>query len=937
MAVALASCTKMEQEPGKGRTDESLKQLEISACGEDEKTQLSTGNTIVWKAGDAVSVFDGAGNRQFTTSKGGASVTLSGSASEADSYTVLYPYNSKASYAGGKFETTIPESQQAVAGSFDPKANISVGKTVSSQNGLSVTMKNALSVVKITVPSGAGNVTSVLFRANNGEALTGDATISYNGSDAPSVAVKGGQPWVKLIPADGSTYVSAGTYYVCVNPVTLKKGVTIVVNRSDKATAVKSSENSAEIARATLKDFGTVSTSFTSSPTTLYNYSRLTNFGHPYVVMTGKDFLNLKYLVSTSAAISPVVKFHNMILNYAQGQLDRRTDFCDKEDQIEYLPNETTNNTAMLAGARAMFGRVVSAAYVFRMTGNANYLNAAKYYVNKFCDYADWHSCNILVAAETTAAISIAYDWLYYYFSTSERTKIKNALTAKGLNVIQEDTSETNISQVGCAGSTLAALALYESDRSTMANKIKSCVDNNLKYGMGMYKPDGNTDEGYGYWDYGTSYEVLLVQSLLTAFNSTATSSATALEDAPGFKKTPEYMLFMADNVWPFRFSDGSVGKIRGKLPMWWFAARDNNVALVYNEIPQMSSTEYYRTEYMIPLYACYLSKYKELDLTASTAPTKKLWYGGGNNAVSFVHTQWSGGDDIYLAMKGGQACNNHAHMDAGSIALSMGGVRWIDEMPLTVTYSQMSSILKSTFGDDGHCESGDRSQTSHVWDLFVMNNLAHSTVSVMNNDGTTVTGRTHASDHNVKGLTSITQTFDTDGTRGARMDMGNALAGQVKAATRAAVVRNNSYVEIIDEITARDAAAAIVQIRFVTPQSPVISDSKTITMIGGKKAVNMTITATDGDGATVTPTLNIWPSTRPVEDNTARGEKAFPVLKGDIQETTYPTYSIVGCYLKIAAGKKVRIVTKVELSSTESSNYDMGHEAIAGGDDYKY
>ena len=46
----------------------TLQYMEFTAsAGTDTRTQLTSDNKVVWQSGDAISIFDGTGNRKFTT------------------------------------------------------------------------------------------------------------------------------------------------------------------------------------------------------------------------------------------------------------------------------------------------------------------------------------------------------------------------------------------------------------------------------------------------------------------------------------------------------------------------------------------------------------------------------------------------------------------------------------------------------------------------------------------------------------------------------------------------------------------------------------------------------------------------------------------------------------------------------------------------------
>lgn len=81
---------------------------------------LTEGNKILWESGDAISLFDPTGqNNEFTTAQGGAAVTFTGKATEADgNYYALYPYDKDATISGTLISTTLSGVQEPRTGSF---------------------------------------------------------------------------------------------------------------------------------------------------------------------------------------------------------------------------------------------------------------------------------------------------------------------------------------------------------------------------------------------------------------------------------------------------------------------------------------------------------------------------------------------------------------------------------------------------------------------------------------------------------------------------------------------------------------------------------------------------------------------------------------------------------------------------------------------------
>jgi hypothetical protein len=60
------------------------------------------------------------------------------------------------------------------------------------------------------------------------------------------------------------------------------------------------------------------------------------------------------------------------------------------------------------------------------------------------------------------------------------------------------------------------SLAVYELIPEEAKQYIAKSVASNPK-AMAVYAPDGAYPEGYGYWNYGTTYQVLMIEFVRTA------------------------------------------------------------------------------------------------------------------------------------------------------------------------------------------------------------------------------------------------------------------------------------------------------------------------------------------------------------------------------------------------------------------------------------
>ena len=207
--------------------DEKLVEMTIEASQVDVKSTFS-GKQIGWELDDKVAVYDGKAKREFSvTSVNDGKATLTGMvAAGATDFYAVFPY-SVAQEAlpsdDGKIYISVPQEQVLAEGkNFDEDAFVTTGKIVDNH----VTFKNAVSLLKLHVPSG---VTSVSLKGFAGENIVGGATATVDAvtdSKAASVATT-------LKPAGGS-FVE-GDYYIALLPVTFNTGFKVIYEDAAKS------------------------------------------------------------------------------------------------------------------------------------------------------------------------------------------------------------------------------------------------------------------------------------------------------------------------------------------------------------------------------------------------------------------------------------------------------------------------------------------------------------------------------------------------------------------------------------------------------------------------------------------------------------------------------------------------------------------------------
>ena len=172
--------------------------------------------TILWKTGDAISIFDGnkANNdyRLDSESNGKSTGTFSGTGAVTGPYVAVYPYTAGATLSDDRKSVSnivLPDEQEAVAGGFDPKAALMIAKS----NTTTLQFKNAVGFIKVTPLFDCQKI--ILRAANKTQPLAGKGTIKFDDSDNPYIDFTDSKELSYSITLSGSI-TSGNAYYIAV-------------------------------------------------------------------------------------------------------------------------------------------------------------------------------------------------------------------------------------------------------------------------------------------------------------------------------------------------------------------------------------------------------------------------------------------------------------------------------------------------------------------------------------------------------------------------------------------------------------------------------------------------------------------------------------------------------------------------------------------------
>lgn len=610
--------------------------------------------------------------------------------------------------------------------------------------------------------------------------------------------------------------------------------------------------------------------------------SKLKDLKHPRLFLTAAGFEDLEKKVTVDRfSYKNLYKLNKMVLDLA--------DVCLSGSPIEYKLNDSKR---LLDQSREALKRLFACSYAFKITGRPKYRDKAREDLVTVCSFKDWHPAHWLDVGEMALGVAIAYDWLYYSLTLEERALIHRKLVDYCIVASKGESfrkNKGNWNQVCYCGALAAAIAVYEKDKTVSGQLISDLLTDNRSAMQGIYSPDGNYYEGYDYWGYGTGFQVMILQMLKTAFGT-----MFDLDKTDGFLKTADYMLFMAGPCGKcFPYADGGTSNERPNLAMWWFAAYRNDISLLFNEMRLFEAGAYPTCVQarMLPMLPCMVKDFN-IEGTPS-APSSIVWSGKGVKPMVMVRKGWTfGEDDAYFGLVGGYANVSHGHLDAGSFVYDALGYRWSDDYTRP-DYGTMESALASAGGDLWNLK-----QTSLRWDIFKQNNLAHSTISVMNTENS---NKLHASDHLVGSSTvksTLEETYTSADAPGGKINMTAAVSDGLASAKRSIKLISGSkgpILEITDELSALSYRKAEIQWRMNTPSSVTVGTDGIVLTQGGRK---MKLT-TSSSNQNVAPAFQDFGKVRPT---------------GWIQRSwdTNLTNNIAGFSATIPANNKVTFTTRI-------------------------
>lgn len=541
--------------------------------------------------------------------------------------------------------------------------------------------------------------------------------------------------------------------------------------------------------------------------------------GHPRILLLSRDEAPLKRAIAADKTWNDV---HQVILAE-----------CDKI--LATAPVERIQiGRRLLDKSREALRRIFFLSYAWRMTRQETYRDRAENELLAVSAFSDWNPSHFLDVAEMTLGVAIGYDWLYTDLSEASRTKIREAILKKGIEPSMDPKNNSwlkashNWNQVCNAGMAYGALAIYE-DQPELARTILNRAVETIVLPMDDYAPDGAYPEGYSYWGYGTSFNVLFISAMEKAFGHDF-----GLAQRPGFLKTAGYMANMTGpSGRPFNYADaGTNPELQPAL--FWFANKARDPSLVWVERGQLLRGEAAANtkNRLLPSIMLWGAGQR---LNAIPAPESTLWTGGGRNPVALMRTAWTDPNAIFVGIKGGSPSSNHAHMDAGSFVMESNGVRWAIDFGMQ-DYNSLESKGVDLW---------NRKQNSQRWEIYRYSNRVHNTLTV--NDSL----------QRVDGHASITSSSRNPAFLSATVNLDELYKGSLTSANRGIAIVDQAYVVVRDEIATAANPARIRWTMLTGADVKLIGKNRAELTKDGKKLM---VEVQEPTGIT----LQTWPTNPP-------------------------------------------------------------------------
>jgi len=545
---------------------------------------------------------------------------------------------------------------------------------------------------------------------------------------------------------------------------------------------------------------------------------------HPVIILKDERIREIRNLAKQDELLQDII---DEIFRMANAELEQP--LINYEELIgrphrtskEALSGKYVLDIASLSGSRLL---LLNTAYRFSQHPRQKYEYKDRILaeIDALVALPDWNPGHFLDIGEISFGLAITYDWMHDELTADYRKKIETSLLDKailpGIAAYQRKAKWThkfnNHTQVINAGLVIAALALndiYPEPCRQILALAKQVMPKAMK---DFYAPNGVYMEGPSYWQYGTTFNILMIDALRTTLNDD-----WGLLGTEGFQRTGVFQMHCISPTYKyFNFADAPE-KARIPPALFWLSK-------VYEEPSYSGFMEAWlkrifdkrdpsSKEASVTLSGTLLNKsisrffplaaiwYHTYPHTNKNVPTQIVFK---ENGIAIMRSRWNDERALYLGVKGGENGLSHSHLDLGSFILENDGVRWAIDF---------GRELYNLPGISQYAENSKR------WDYYRLGTKSHNTLMI-NGENQTVKGKAEIVNYNFSNSISLVE-----------LDLSKAYYGSAKSVKRSIAMVKDRHVVIKDEITGqkgdeiRWAMATSASITITENTATLASDNK--------------------------------------------------------------------------------------------------------------
>ena len=495
---------------------------------------------------------------------------------------------------------------------------------------------------------------------------------------------------------------------------------------------------------------------------------------HPRLLFTGAETSEVKRLMETDPLAGELASY-----------LKQQADSIAEAPQ---LPNKLDKYGALLWTSRAYVYRLGTLSLAYRLYADRKYLDAANETLVWVCSFPDWHPAHYLDTAEMTAAVAIAYDWLFAELPHATKQLVRASIYKNAIyRVLREYEKggpgswakrETNWNVVCNTGMVLGVLAVaedYPQEAETILENAAKYMPNCLK----LFAPDGVCYEGPAYWGYTNRYLSMYLKAVMDNGGDKG-----KIAELPGISRTALYQIrTLTPSGHPFYFGNAGIGHESFGGPAYFFYSKlfgqPEVAAWNRNEVAKaLHGARMFDQLFFLslPWFDAASSK------GASAVPALEVYHNKINDIVVFNGDRSKKGA-VYLAAKGGLPNQAHQQMDCGTFIIESDGVLWTEDL-----------------GADDYDLPGfwDGKPGGQRWKYFRNNNFSHNVINIDH-------GLQYAAGH-----AFVCEEHPEAKQPSAKLDLCEVYKEKAKSAYRKFTLLDDRTMEVTDEVELLDANSKV-------------------------------------------------------------------------------------------------------------------------------